>query len=251
MIVILSPAKNMADVNSLPEWDGSIPLTQPAFLKEASYLSSELKKFNPWQLETVLGVNPTLALKAFEDYQKFCAEKGDAPAFLSFQGLQYQHLCAGDFTPADWDAAQKHIRVISALYGVLRPLDAVLPYRLEMACKHSFDGKRLYRFWGDKIWKNLSQNNETIVNLASQEYAKTVIPHAAGKIITCDFLTPKHGRLICVATDAKMARGQMARMIVKQRLTRPEELQSFRWEGYTFQPHLSSEFHYTFAPLKT
>ncbi len=148
--------------------------------------------------------------------------------------------------------AQERVRIISALYGVLRPLDAVLPYRLEMLCRHSFAGKRLYRFWGDRIWKNLSQTHpdEPIINLASQEYAKAVIPYAAGKMITCDFLIPKHGRLVCIATAAKMARGQMARMVVKKRLNHPEELQAFQWGGFTFQPRLSSEYHYTFAAVE-
>ena len=251
MILIISPAKNMADAAVLPGWQDKCPLSQPAFLQEAAFLSGELKKFAPWQLETILGVNPSLALKAFGQYQRFSAEKGNVPALLAYQGLQFQHLAPGDFSADDWNTAQDRIRVISALYGVLRPLDAVLPYRLEMLCKHPFEGKRLYRFWGEKIWKNLSRTNETIVNLASQEYAKAVIPYAAGKMITCDFLTPKRGRLVCIATAAKMARGQMARMVVKQRLNRPEELQAFRWEGYAFQPALSSEYHYTFAPMKT
>jgi hypothetical protein len=251
MILILSPAKNMIDAADVPDWNIR-PLSRPAFLQEASFLSKELKQFSPWQLETILGVNPSLALKAFGQYQRFHAENGNVPALLSYQGLQYQHLSSIDFSPLDWDAAQDRLRVISALYGVLRPLDAVLPYRLEMLCRHSFAGKRLYRFWGDRIWKNLSQmhSDEPIINLASQEYAKTVIPYAAGKMITCDFLISKHGRFVCIATIAKMARGQMARMVVKKRLNHPEELQAFQWGGFAFQPRLSSECHYTFIADK-
>lgn len=253
MILILAPAKNMADPEQaavLP----SPPLSRPAFSREAALLAGELGKLAPWQLETVLAVNPQLALRAFEAYQRFgLREERKTAALLAYQGLQYQHINAGDFTLEDFAVAQERVRIISGLYGVLRPLDGILPYRLEMQCRYPFQGKRLYRFWGRKLWDSLdgADPGGKIVNLASLEYAKAILPYAPpGQVITCDFLVPKRGKLTCVATAAKMARGEMVRMAVKKRMTQPEELQAFQWNYFRFQPKLSKEVRYVFAPLE-
>lgn len=250
MILILAPAKNMA----YPKQDPGTPLSRPVFSREAVLLAGELRKLAPWQLETVLAVNSQLALKAFEAYQRFgFPDERETAALLAYQGLQYQHIAAGDFTPEDFAVAQERIRIVSALYGVLRPLDGIFPYRLEMQCTFPFQGKRLYRFWGGKLWEALAKAEPgcQIVNLASQEYAKAILPYAPPeRVVTCDFLVPKRGRLFCVATTAKMARGEMARMAVKKRLTQPEELQAFQWNGFRFQSKLSSGARYVFAPLE-
>ncbi len=250
MIFILSPAKNMAEPEELSGWmekNASLPLSQPVFLRDAAQLAGQLKSLNPWQLESILGVNPVLALKAFGLYQNFDAKKEGIPALLAYQGLQYQHLAAGDFSADDLESAQQRLRIVSGLYGLLRPLDSILPYRLEMQCTFPFNGKRLYPFWGARLWEEIAPLNESLVNLASREYAKAVVPYASGRIVSCDFLTPKRGKLVCIATAAKMARGEMARMAVKQRLTQPEELQRFQWGGFIFQPKLSTEDRYVFV----
>ena len=268
MIAFLSPAKNMWDATALRDGTQNpaavriaavlsrIPdasKTLPIFWEEALSLSQLLKTLSPWQLETILEVNPQLALKAFEQLQRFDPHAGEIPALLAYYGLQYQHLAAWDFTASDFMSAQQRLRIVSGLYGILRPLDRIMPYRLEMQCKMDFYGKRLYRYWGSRLCQQLLMEDETLINLASKEYAKAILPYApAEKIITCDFFVekpiPKGGkRLRSIPTASKMARGEMARFLVKNRLQQPEQLQAFDWQGFRFIPALSDNTHYVFT----
>ena len=131
----------------------------------------------------------------------------------------------------------------------MRPLDGIQPYRLEMGCKLQFDGKNLYQFWGDKLYRALFEQGDTVLNLASKEYSKAITPYLQPKDrwITCEFLTYRKGKLATVATSAKMARGQMARFIVQNHITAPENVQAFSWDGYAFAAEQSKEDCYVFV----
>lgn len=266
MIAFLSPAKNMLEAAVLAEGHpysrritqtmAQIPsemLTTPQFLEEALSLAQELKTFSPWQLESILEVNPELALKAFDMLQRFDPRTGELPALLAYYGLQYQHIAAWEFCSEDFASAQKRLRIVSGLYGVLRPLDLVMAYRLEMQCRQPFYGKRLYKYWGAALCEDLFSNDNTLINLASKEYAKAILPYAGTRrIVTCEFLiekpTVKGGRVLrSIPTAAKMARGEMALFITKKRLNHPEQLQEFNWQGFCFVSRLSSSDHYVFA----
>lgn len=258
----LAPGHLYADaVNAAVKRIPTEALTDPFFSEDALALAQELKKYSPWQLESIMDVNPELALKAFGQLQRFDPCTGELPAILSYHGLQYQHLAAWEFSAEDFLTAQKKLRIISGLYGVLRPLDRVMAYRLEMQCRQPLCGKKLYGYWNSRLCEQLFSEDDTLINLASKEYSKAILPHANGRrIVTCDFLiekpTPKGGKVLrSIATAAKMARGAMAGWIVRQRLEAPEQLIDFSLQGFRFIPGLSTDTHYVFSredlPLST
>lgn len=244
MLAILSPAKR---IRPCPCPYGLAP-TRPAFRKEAAELGELLRGYSPWQLESLLGVSPELALDAFALCQGFDAAAPGSPALLAYQGLAYWNLDPGGFSREDLLAAQERLRILSALYGVLRPLDGISPHRLDFLARLRPGGKTLYRWWGEKICRELFSAGEPVVNLCSGEYARAAAPWLGpGDVfLTVRFLQRRGGRLVTRPTAAKAARGQMARWLVLERLTRPEELTAFSWEGYRFSPELSHSLEYVF-----
>ena len=151
MLVLLSPAKNMADATG-----EGLPLTGPVFLPETGPILRALRAYSPWQLESLMKVNPEIALKTFDFYQKFDPALPGSPAALSYHGLAYQNLDAASFTGEDFAFAQQSLRFLSAFYGVLRPLDGMLPYRLDFLCPVKVEGKRLYSYWGCLLYTSPS-----------------------------------------------------------------------------------------------
>ncbi|MFQ8601324.1 MAG: peroxide stress protein YaaA [Oscillospiraceae bacterium] len=244
MLAILSPAKNMRCA-ARP----GLCVRPPRFASETARLANVLKSYAAWELESLLRVNPGLALRAFTDFQDFDLRAPGTPALTSYFGLAFTHLGAQDFNAADMAFADGHLRILSALYGSLRPSDGIQPYRLEMQSRLKIDGKNLYGFWGDKLYRDLFKNREPVVCLASNEYAKAVTPflRAGDRLITCTFLTPKRGRLVTLATAAKMARGGMARFIVQNRVEEPEALRQFEGAGFVFSRSLSSGDRYVYV----
>ncbi|WP_343252538.1 peroxide stress protein YaaA [Ligaoa zhengdingensis] len=244
MIAIISPAKNMVQAQA----DGVYP-SRPQYRAQTARLHQILKEYTPWQLETLMNINPQLAFGAFAAYQAFDPDLPGSPALLAYRGLQYQNIAALDFTPDDFAFADRHLRIVSAFYGLLRPSDGILPYRLELQCKLRVDGESLYSFWGDRLCRDLFAPGETVINLASGEYSRAFLPHLreGDRMITCDFLVPTRDRLRMLPTAAKTARGQMARYLVKNRIDDPEALKQFCWGGYRFLPRLSSPSKFTFV----
>lgn len=242
MITIISPAKNMK-----VRKEKRRNLTDPVFFEKTKQIFEELKKLKPWEIESLMKVNEKIALQAFLDIQDF--EDGErSAAITTYDGLVFQNIGAADFTGWDMKYAQKHVRVLSGMYGVLRPTDAIHPYRLEMGCKVKVEGKNLYQFWGDEIYKELYRKQDVILNLASEEYAKTVRKHLdrPDRFVDVEFLTMRGGKLRTIVAWAKMARGQMVRHIVKNRIDRPEDIKDFDWDGYEYEPSLSTESKYVF-----
>ncbi len=241
MIAILSPAKNMRSAKMQ-----GLSLTEPDYSRQTAELSALLRAMSPWQFESAMQLNPDLALKAFGLSQDFpediVSARGGSAAALSYYGLAYQHLDAATLSLEDFAFAQDHLRIVSALYGLLRPADRIFPYRLEFQCRVKPGGKSLYAFWGGRLREDLFRLGEPVINLASGEYSKAVRPKHSGQgtMITCEFKTRRGQKLITLPTEAKMARGRMARFIVQNRLDSPERLTSFDWGGWTFQPGLSS-----------
>jgi cytoplasmic iron level regulating protein YaaA (DUF328/UPF0246 family) len=244
MLAILSPAKRIQPCPCPP----GVPLTEPVFRREAGRLGELLRGYAPWQLESLLGVSPQLGLDAFALSRDFDPDVPGSPALLAYQGLAYWNLDPGSFSREDLLAAQERLRILSTLYGVLRPLDGISPHRLDFLAKIRPDGKTLYRWWGDRLRRELFSAGEPVVNLCSQEYAKAVSPWLlpGDVFITVRFLQQRGGRLVTRPTAAKAARGQMARWLVLRRVREPEELVAFDWEDYRFSPELSGPFLYTF-----
>jgi uncharacterized protein len=196
-----------------------------------------------------MDISPKLASLTFERYLTwFSDEVPQKQAILAFDGDVYDGLDAGSFSPADFESAEKHLRILSGLYGVLKPLDLIRPHRLEMGTRLEINGhKNLYPFWKDKIVTQINKaldesGTNILVNLASQEYFTSIdIRKLKGKIITADFKDMKNGKYRMISFFAKKARGLMTRFILQNSITDPEDMKAFDLEGYHFSPGLSRE----------
>lgn len=243
MKVIISPAKNMRVITG-----ENLTLTNPKYINQAKHLVSILKEYTPFELERLMRINPKLAMETFVDFQNWSEQKQETPALLAYHGLQYMNITPDTFSREDFEFAGETVRILSGLYGMVKASDKVCPYRLEMQCKLDIEGKNLYGFWGDTLYKELFQNQEIVINLASKEYSDVLKPYLLpfDRMITCDFKVMKGGKLRTLATEAKMARGQMVRYIIKNRITNPEDLKEFSWNEYYFEPLQSLEDKFTF-----
>lgn len=248
MFALLSPSKTM-------NFDVPVPagVTQPELLAESERLIPLLRKLSEKDLMQLMEISPKLAKLNRERYQQFktpFTKENAKPCMLAFQGDVYTGLEAESFDKEDLAFAQKSLRILSGLYGLLRPLDLIQPYRLEMGIDLANSrGKNLYAFWGERITDALNRAKEKlIVNLASQEYAGAVdLKKLHADWLTCVFKEKKGGDYKVVALFAKKARGMMARYIVKERIAKPEDLKNFHLGGYAFMPKLSSEKEFVFA----
>ncbi len=246
MIVLLSPAKTL---DYTKEFD--VEPTAPAFLSDSAKLIKELKTKEPKDIASLMGLSDKLATLNFDRYQSWSAAKkmsaDSQPALFVFQGDVYQGLEAHSLNKKDMEYAQKNLRILSGLYGILRPEDQIMPYRLEMGCdfKVTPAKKNLYLYWGDKIQKDImndleSQGSETIVNLASNEYARVAKLNKTGAhVIAPEFKDFHNGDYKMISFFAKKARGLMARFAIKNKIKNVEELKAFDSEGYFFNNKLS------------
>ena len=252
MIAILSSAKTM-DFES--PWR-SADATQPEFRKQAATLMAELKKRPKAQIGKLMGISPKLAELNAGRFQRFAAAhtaQNAKPALLAYQGDVFEAMGSAGYSGQDLAFAQKRLRIISGLYGVLRPLDLIQPYRLEMAIKLSGESwKDLYGFWGERVTEALERDCRSdggvIINLASQEYSGVLNPKKLGdRTLSIAFKQDRKGKIEMVPILAKRARGLMAGYIVKQRLEKPEQLKEFSTEGYRFTASLSSDNAWVFV----
>lgn len=252
MIILLSPAKTL-DYN---ETDFTTH-TQARLLTDSRKLVRVLKEKKPQELQTLMSISEKLASENYERYHSFSTPfdlKNAKQSILAFKGDVYQGLDVSDFSEDDLDFAQQHIRILSGLYGLLRPLDLMQPYRLEMGTKLMQNGsKNLYEFWDNKITKLLNKDlkesgSDWIVNLASNEYFKSVKKNLLkGRFLNVDFKENRDGKYKIIAFNAKKARGVMSRQIVKNRITEAEHLKDLEVNGYLFNKELSNENHYIFT----
>lgn len=246
MLILISPAKTLDYQSPL----ATTRYTQPALLEQSQQLIGVARKLSAPQIKALMGISDKLAdLNAtrFHDWHPDFTPDNARQAILAFKGDVYTGLQAETFSEADFDFAQKHLRMLSGLYGVLRPLDLMQPYRLEMGIRlENPRGKDLYQFWGEEITQTLNsaleaQGDDVVVNLASDEYFRSVKPKALnGQIIKPVFLDEKNGKFKVISFYAKKARGLMSRFIIENRLTKPEQLTGFNTEGYFFDPASST-----------
>ncbi|MES0825693.1 peroxide stress protein YaaA [Ruegeria sp. SCP11] len=245
MLVVISPAKRL-------DWaERDIEVTQPDFQDDAIRLSKTARNLTLGDLKKLMDLSDDLARLNRDRYRAFSdAPEADLirPAALAFAGDTYQGLEASSLDAEEMSWAQDHLRILSGLYGVLRPLDAIQAYRLEMGSKlKTRRGKNLYEYWRDQLSKALNAQGEEIgsnilVNCASQEYFGAVDPKALKlKVITPVFMEDKAGTPKIVSFFAKKARGAMARYVIQHRLTDPKSLLDFDTGGYEYRPDLSEE----------
>jgi cytoplasmic iron level regulating protein YaaA (DUF328/UPF0246 family) len=253
MIAILSPAKKLNFKKETPQKSN----TQIRFPNEAKELVQNLRHFAPKELMHLMTISSNLAELNAERLHKWhwpFVEKESRQAIYAFNGEAYNGLGAFSLSNNEIDIAQKQLRMLSGLYGILRPLDLILPYRLEMGTKlKNSKGKNLYEFWGDKITDSLNKDikkgqHKALINLASQEYFKAINPgKIETKIITPVFKENKYGTYKVISVYAKKARGMMVRFIIQNKLTDPEELKAFETEGYYFNNEMSKSNEMVFT----
>jgi cytoplasmic iron level regulating protein YaaA (DUF328/UPF0246 family) len=251
MLIVLSPAKAL-NFDAPPP---SAPLTAPELSEDTAELAKVARKLRVADLKRLMSLSDDLAKLNRDRFQAFDAgsEEGLQAAF-AFNGDVYQGLRARELDRKSLAWAQKHVRILSGLYGVLRPLDAIQPYRLEMGTRlKTRRGASLYDFWGAAIAERLNRDamghkDKTLINCASGEYFGAV-DLAALKlpVVACRFLEEKDGEARILSFFAKKARGLMARFMIDQRLERREDLKAFDRDGYRFVPELSCDTEYTFA----
>ena len=247
MLMVISPAKTL-DFESKPV---TARFTQPQYLDHSQELIEQLRELSPAQISELMHVSDKIGgLNAarFGSWTPAFTPANAKQALLAFKGDVYTGLAAEDFSEEDFDFAQAHLRMLSGLYGVLRPLDLMQPYRLEMGIRlENPRGKDLYQFWGDTITEKLNQalqaqGDDIVINLASDEYFKSVkTQKLQGQLIKPVFLDEKNGKFKVISFYAKKARGLMSRYIIENRLTQPEQLKSFNSEGYFFDAEASEK----------
>lgn len=240
MLIIISPAKTLDYESPL----ATTRFTQPELLDHSAELMEYCRELTPAQIGSLMKISDKLAgLNAarFAEWQPNFTPQNARQAILAFKGDVYTGLHAEDFSEQDFDFAQQHLRMLSGLYGLLRPLDLMMPYRLEMGIKlHNAKGNDLYSFWGDLLTEKLNQQlkeqgDDVLINLASDEYFKAVKPAKLdGQLIKPVFLDEKGGKFKVISFYAKKARGLMSRFIIQNQLTQPDHLKDFNLEGYFF-----------------
>ncbi|MEN8247628.1 MAG: peroxide stress protein YaaA [Bacteroidota bacterium] len=250
MLIIISPAKSFSKEIKAP----AIEYTQPALIDESKKLMAKLKGLSMKKLAELMKLSDELTQLNTERHQKWKAPFSIAnadPALFAFTGEVYRGLDAKSLSNSDLKYAQEHLRILSGLYGSLRPLDLIQPYRLEMGTKLKYyKHNNLYQFWGDAITDEVNAalgKDEVLVNLASNEYFKALNKKKLkGKIITPVFKDFSNGQYKILMTYAKNARGMMTRFIIQERIEEVELLKAFEGGGYYYSPDMSDENTYTF-----
>lgn len=247
MIILLSPAKTL----DFEDHGMDIPCTQPEFIDLSKDLINGLSKLTSSEVGSLMNISPKLAELNRERFQQWKSKHNKANskhAILAFKGDVYEGLRALEFNKSDFSYAQKHLRVISGLYGILKPMDLIQPYRLEMGTVYPTPkGKDLYAFWGnklaDQINHDLKKNKSGyLINLASQEYFKAAqASKIEAEIISPTFLDEKNGKYKIISFFAKKARGYMANYLISNRVANPTELEMFNYNGYKFSKNDSSQ----------
>ena len=254
MFILLSPAKSLDYESAISHENFTIP----HFEKETQKLAKTLKKFSISDLEKLMGISTKLAELNFSRFQNFAPKfdlKNSKQALLVFDGDVYRPIGKEEFSAKDFDFVQKNLRILSGFYGLLRPLDLIQPYRLEMGTdfkKTSAEIKNLYEFWGDKISEQLDEEckklgAKRIINLASEEYFSAINEKKiSAKIINIIIKENKNSVYKIVGINAKMARGLMTNFIVKNKIYDPQDLKKFEIENYRFEKTMSDESNFTF-----
>lgn len=256
MKIIISPTKKMKSKDYGPE-----KLSQPMFLEETRQLMEKLKSLDFQQAMDLWQCSEKLAAENFTRISEMNLEKNLSPAILTYEGIQFKYMAPDVFTDQMWQYVNEHLRILSGFYGVVRPLDGIVPYRLEMQAELSIGkAENLYEFWGNKLYLglngNIEQKSQIIINLASEEYSKTIEKYLKpeDKFITIVFgelKKNKEGKLqldkegnpkvITKGTYAKMARGEMVRFMSENQITDIEGIKEFTGGGFAWQEGLSCD----------
>lgn len=245
MRIIISPAKKMIQRDDLP-----MDMETPALIGDAEKIMHWMQRLSYSEAKTLWNCNDRIAEENFNRLQTMNLYGNLTPAIVAFEGIQYRYMAPAVFEDTMLDYVQEHLRILSGFYGVLRPMDGVTPYRLEMQARAGVgDAKDLCAFWGRRLYDAVKDDSRLIVNLASREYSACVERYLQPEdtFVTCTFGELSGGRVRQKGTYAKMARGEMVRYMAENQIERPEEMQRFRRLGYEFCADLSTETSYVFV----
>lgn len=251
MLIVVSPAKKLDFENPAPTKEFS----QPQFLKQSQLLINDLKKCKPSEISKLMKLSDSLTelnVQRYKDFKTPFNLKNSKQAIFAFKGDTYIGFDAETMKKSDITYAQKHMRILSGLYGLVSPLDLVQPYRLEMGTKFSCQGSQnLYKFWDETITgkvNELLEKEKFLINLASKEYFSAIdFKKITGEIITPIFKEKKNDEFKIVSFFAKKARGMMSRYIIDNRIEDPKDLLKFDIDGYKYNPKLSTKTEPTFT----
>lgn len=244
MRIILSPAKKMNE-----ETDILAPQGLPVFMDSTEEIMRWVQELSYDEAKKLWACNDRIARQNYDRFQQMNLYKRLTPAILSYEGIAYQYMAPSVFANGEFSYVQEHLRILSAFYGVVKPMDGVTPYRLEMQAKAKIAGtKDLYDYWGNRIYLEVLDDSRVIVNLASKEYAKCVEKYltADERYITCVFGEFSGEKIVQKGVYAKMARGEMVRYMAEHNVKQPEEMKGFDRLGYVFREDLSDEREYVF-----
>lgn len=247
MRIILSPTKKMKIDN-----DSLVHQGLPVFLEQTEEIVQWLKEKSTTELKVIWNCNDKIIEQNRQRLLHMKLRENLTPAVLAYEGIAFQYMAPGVFENEQFDYIQEHLRILSAFYGVLKPMDGVTPYRLEMQAKASIGGNRnLYELWGSRLYEEVCDGG-VIINLASKEYSKCIekylTPH--DRYITINFYEKSGDKLVSKGTYAKMARGEMVRYMAELHIENPEEIKKFDRMGYVYREDLSGEKEYVFVRLR-
>jgi uncharacterized protein len=253
MLILLSPAKTQ---NFKPQNIG-FKHTTPEFLNEAEQLINLMRKISPSELSKLLGINSNLShlnIDRHFNWQRPFTPQNSKQAVMAYDGEVFRGLNAKTLNPDEIDYMQIHLRLFSGLYGILRPLDLIQPYRIDVSSKlNNPKGNDLYAFWRKKVTLSVAKslketgNPEVILNLASSEYIKTLDKTKKIKVLDVEFYEYKNDAFKQIVMYTKKARGMMARYVIQKRIDETEDLKGFNAEGYWYSPQMSTESKIVFV----
>ncbi|WP_238655500.1 peroxide stress protein YaaA [Paenibacillus piscarius] len=248
MRIIISPAKKMKTDTDVLGYRQT-----PQFLNESQQLLALLRKLKYEEAKALWQCNDAIATLNMQRIKEMDLTQNLTPAILAYEGIQYQYMAPGIFQTQELEYVEEHLRILSGFYGIVRPFDGVVPYRLEMQAKLRGPGfKTLYEFWNRRLADQLFAETDTIVNLASKEYSKCIAPYTGDKVrmVSCVFGQNIGGKVVERATLVKMARGEMVRFMAERQITEVEELQAFTGFDFRYEAALSDENTYVFVQAK-
>lgn len=244
MKILLSPAKKM-NVNT----DDLAPLGLPVFMEQTEEILRFLQGLSYAEAKKLWVCNDRIAEQNYDRLKSMDLYHRLTPAILSYEGIAYQYMAPVVFESGEFAYVQEHLRILSAFYGVVRPMDGVTPYRLEMQAKAKVAGtKDLYEYWGDKLYREVLDDSHIIINLASKEYSRCIEKYLLPEdiYITCVFGEISGGKIVQKGVYAKMARGEMVRFMAEKQIKDPDEVKKFDRLGYKFRADLSDERTFVF-----
>ena len=244
MRIIISPAKKMVGEAALPYHD------LPVFIDRADQLREWICSLSYAEQKKLWACSDSIAEQNARRFAHMDLRRNLVPALLSYDGIQYAYMAPAVFEDGHLSYVQEHLRILSGFYGVLKPFDGVVPYRLEMQAKAATGGySNLYEFWGDSLYQEVVDDSRIIVNLASKEYSKAIEKYLRpdDRYVTCVFGELEGGRVVQKGVYAKMARGEMVRYLASTQASEPDQIRGFAWSNYAFDEARSTETNLVFV----